>query len=163
MKVFTEEQKFNQWWMYAALILVFTGALTPFVLEKDKLRSGDHESVMTLVLIIITLGLTFIFIRSVKLTTKIDEIGIHYKFFPIHLNMKIIKWEEINFCEVKKHLRIKNFGGYGRHINGKSVKIRGYKGIQVILKSNKRMLIGTQQAELAEKTIETYRNRITTT
>ncbi|MCQ0110186.1 hypothetical protein JGC31_01235 [Zhouia sp. CL16] len=70
-------------------------------------------------------------------------------------------------CKVIKYNPIKDYGGYGWRIGfrgkGKALNIRGNKGIQIIYKNNKKLLIGTQKPELADKTITTYFNPITTT
>lgn len=166
MKVFIEEQRFNQWWLYTILIIAVMGCFIPFILEKDKLLAGNKEAIIGLTVAVTVTGFAILFILTIKLNTKIDALGIHYRFYPIQFNTKSIKWEDMAYCEVKKYSPIKDYGGHGYKMGlkgkGKALNIRGNMGIQIVLKNKKRILLGTQKPELAKNTIENYRNKITT-
>lgn len=54
---------------------------------------------------------------------------------------------------------IKEYGGWGYRItlkNGKAFNVTGNKGIQLVLKSGKKLLIGTQQESEASLVINRY-------
>ena len=79
-------------------------------------------------MILIVSGLIFLF----KLTTRIDEKGIHYKFFPFHWSLKVIKWNEINKAYVRTYDAISEYGGWGlkggalwNTSKGKAINISG--------------------------------------
>ena len=103
----------------------------------------------------------------IKLTTKIDEKGIQYQFYPFHFSIKKISWNEISKVGVRTYLPISEFGGWG--LRGgfffnkgkeKAVNISGNIGIQLILKSGKKLLIGTQKESEAKNVLETYKSKI---
>ena len=104
----------------------------------------------------------FIFIMFfLKLETKIDEQGIHYGFWPFQLNLKLISWLDINECYVRSYSPIAEYGGWGyRSIgfgkNGTAYNVKGSKGIQIVMKNDKRILIGTQKDTEAERIINSF-------
>jgi hypothetical protein len=102
-----------------------------------------------------------------KLSTRIDEEGIQYQFYPFHFSMKKISWDKIEKVGVRTYLPISEFGGWG--LRGgfffnkgkeKAVNISGNIGIQLILKSGKKLLIGTQKESEAKSVLETYKSKI---
>ncbi|MDP4989416.1 MAG: hypothetical protein NWP54_04630, partial [Polaribacter sp.] len=80
MKVFKEAQRFTQLWLI--LVIIFSSIVPIFVVIKEYVNNENNFSIGTLMLIIsmilLPLGIIFLF----KLTTRIDEQGIHYQFFP---------------------------------------------------------------------------------
>ena len=101
-----------------------------------------------------------IFILSIRLKTKIDEKGVYYQFYPINFNEKFIPWTEISNCYVRKYNPITEYGGWGYKMSpfgrGRVLNVKGNWGIQLEFNNGKKLLLGTQSAELAEKTLETY-------
>ena len=165
MKIFKEEQRFTQIWLI--VILAFS-AITPIaIITKEYLKENtkmtSNEFYLTLVVILISVLLIFIF----KLTTRIDEKGIHYQFFPFHFSMKLIPWNEIKVIKVRNYDAIGEYGGWGikggifwNKKKGKAVNISGDIGIQLILKNEEKLLIGTQKKEEVQRVLETYQNKL---
>lgn len=165
MKVFQEEQRFNQWLLLPIIALPLIGIII-LSLQKNEVNSiSNNESFWGILITTFTVLVVFIFILSINLKTKIDNLGIFYQFFPIHINQKFISWNEIEKCYIKKYNSIRDFGGYGYRVSlfknkGKAINVRGNYGLQLEFKNGKKLLIGTQkQSELA-KVLETYKNKI---
>lgn len=163
MKVFKEEQRFTQTWL---IILLIVSAITPFILiikEYNNDKMSLTSLITTIALIILSLGLIFFF----KLTTKIDENGIHYQFFPFHFSLKTIAWTGIISAKVRKYDALSEYGGWGlkggllwNKSKGKAMNVSGDMGIQLELKNGKKLLIGTQKENDAKRVIETYQKTI---
>ena len=106
------------------------------------------------------------FFLSLKLKTRIDEKGIYYQFYPIHLSYRIILWNEISSCYVRKYNAIFEYGGWGFKNSlrikksGKSYTVKGKIGLQLALKNGKKILIGTQKKEEIQRVIENYNYKI---
>ena len=173
MKVFKEEQRFTQSWMIIILIIALIGPLCfgvygiiqqlflnqPF---GDKPMSDGGLLFFTFVMLCFSI-LIFLF----KLTTKIDEIGIHYQFFPIHFSLKTINWSELKAAKVRTYLPLSEFGGwgfrsgfFGNKGKGKAINVSGDIGIQLEFKNGQKLLIGTQKQTEAKSVLETYQNKI---
>lgn len=163
MKVFKEEQRFTQLWL---VVLMAISLLVPIVLiiqeySKENTNMTTNQFVLTLLAILASALLIFIF----KLTTRIDEKGIHYQFFPFHWELKLISWNEISKAYVRTYNPIGDYGGWGLKgkwfgTKGKAINISGDIGIQLELKSGKKLLIGTQKLNEAKNVLETYKSKI---
>ncbi|WP_218598449.1 hypothetical protein [Polaribacter sp. NJDZ03] len=165
MKIFKEEQSFRQTWLIVVLIIA---SIVPVAMMIKKYLKADttlstQEFLITIGVILLSISLIFFF----KLTTKIDEVGIHYQFFPLHFKVKTIPWNTISKAYVRKYQPISEFGGWG--LRGgfffnkgkeKAVNVSGDIGIQLILKNGEKLLIGTLLKEEAKRVLETYNSKI---
>jgi hypothetical protein len=173
MKVFKEEQRFTQSWMIIILILAVVGPLILGiygVIQQIFLKQPFGDQPMSDAgLVSFTLVMLFfsILIFLFKLSTRIDENGIHYQFFPLHLKTKFIAWDEIEQAYVRTYLPLTEFGGWG--IRGgfffnkgkeKAINVSGDIGIQLKFKNGKKLLIGTQQKTAVENVLKTYQHKI---
>jgi len=159
MKVFKEEQRFRQVWLMVLLgfsLLVPVGLIIKEYI-KDNTSMTTNEFLGSLIGIIASVLLIFIF----KLSTRIDEKGIHYQFFPFHFSMKTILWSEITKAEIRTYDPIGEYGGWGLRYSfnkkkGNAVNVSGDIGIQLTLKNGKKLLIGTQKKEAVSSVLKTY-------
>ena len=159
MKVFKEEQRFRQVWLMVLLgfsLLVTVGLIINEYI-KDNTSMTTNEFLGSLIGIIASVLLIFIF----KLSTRIDEKGIHYQFFPFHFSMKTLLWSEITKAEIRTYDPIGEYGGWGLRYSfnkkkGNAVNVSGDIGIQLTLKNGKKLLIGTQKKEAVSSVLKTY-------
>lgn len=161
MKVFKEEQRFRQTWFI--IVLTISSILSVAIIVKEYLKVNTKITSSEFVLIILGVLVSVIFILLFKLTTRIDEKGIHYQFFPFHFSMKLISWKEITKAGIRTYYPISEFGGWG--LRGgfffnkgkeKAVNVSGNIGIQLVLKNREKLLIGTQKKEEAKRVLKTY-------
>ena len=159
MRVFTETQRFNQWWLFLLLALV-AGIILKAVYEETN---GFKEAENPLFIIFagfIPIGL----LLGLQLQTRIDEKGISVKFHPLGFTKKHFTWNEMLDCYVKNYSPLKDYGGWGiRGMGGKrAYNVSGNLGIQIVTVTNKKFLIGTRQPEAVKAVLATYRNKIKT-
>jgi len=145
--MFEEKQKFPLW-IYLLTLLPFIITLIGFFkFEKNSTEFGGFAFVLLIMLLV------NIFIYYATLTTKIDTKGIHLKFPPF--TNKKVSWENIKSAEVIKY----SFVGYGWRLSfkyGRVYNTSGNKGLFVVTKNKRKILIGTQQPEKLEKIINSY-------
>lgn len=154
---YEEEQRFsNVTWIWVAMILLLLAAPT-LTLVSDSISQKDMTSVL--------LSTAFAFIPMVgillfaKLQIKIDEVGVHYKFFPSVLKWRAIPKKNIESFEVsaKKNLWEKLECGYGyRHNRFKktiSMNVTGKKFARIKLTDGRRLKIGTINPESMERAL----------
>lgn len=165
MKIFKEEQRFTQLWL---MVLLSVSLLMPAGLiiqeySKQNTKMTSNQFVFGLLAILASVLLIFIF----KLTTRIDEKGIHYKFFPFHLKLKVINWNDISKAYVRTYDPIGEYGGWGlkgglfwNKSKGKCINVSGDIGIQLELKNGKKLLVGTKKENEAKSVLETYKSKI---
>ena len=142
---FKEEQKFNQWWLW--LILILMGVLPIIGIYKqlilgEKLGDNPMSDISLLIFSIIMFSLVGLFL-IMKLKTSIDKNGINMHFFPFI--KKSVDWQQI------KNVKVVNYGfvgGWGIRLwtkYGTVYNVKGDKGLEIVLKSGKKFLIGTQK------------------
>lgn len=142
---FKEEQKFNQRWLW--LILILMGVLPLIGIYKqlilgEKLGDNPMSDFSLLIFSIIMFSLVGLFL-IMKLKTSIDKNGINMHFFPFI--KKSVDWQQI------KNVKVVNYGfvgGWGIRLwtkYGTVYNVKGDKGLEIVLKSGKKFLIGTQK------------------
>lgn len=163
MKIFKEEQRFTQTWLIVLLAVSVFVPITLIINEyyKENTTMTTNEFIFTLLGILVSVSIIFLF----KLTTRIDEIGIHYQFFPFHFSLKTISWSEITSAKVRTYDPIGEYGGWGlkggwSKSRGKAINVSGDIGIQLQLKNGKKLLIGTKMKNEATRVLETYKQKV---
>ncbi len=163
MRIFKEEQRFTQTWL---IVLMSVSILIPLILIiKEYTEESSTMSSTEFILIVGLMLLVSVPIFFFKLTTRIDEKGIHYRFFPFHRKMRTILWLEINSASVRKYDAISEYGGWGlkggfKRKKGKAINVSGNIGIQLELSNTKKLLIGTKKETDVQKVLETYHHKI---
>lgn len=163
MRVFSEIQRFNQWWIRLiniALLGFLIFCFYSWFIAKESTGNVMASDTTAQAAILISIIPAILLIYYIKLQTSINEIGIHYQFLPFQFSKKTIRWNEIENCYVRTYRPIKEYGGWGyrsaRGKKGKAINIKGNKGIQLELKSGKKVLIGTQKEEDAQQVIQRH-------
>jgi hypothetical protein len=165
MKIFIEQQKFTQPLVIIALSIAF--AVTGFSIYKewDTIITGSFtEKLGALSGLIIVLLVVLLFV-NLKLKTRIDEKGVYYQFFPFQFSFKFAAWNTISSCTIRKYNGLTEFGGWGMkgyiYGNRRCYTTKGTIGLQIEFKNGKHLLIGTQRKEDLQRTLDTYKSKIT--
>ncbi|THD30965.1 DUF6141 family protein [uncultured Flavobacterium sp.] len=155
--LFTERQRFRQWWLW--FILLGINGLFLFGVIKQVVGGepyGDKPMSNTglIITMALTVFLTFLFV-SFRLETIIRKDGIYVRFFPFHLKFRHYAWETLTKCYVRQYAPIAEYGGWGLRYGfmgkGKALNVSGNKGLQLEFTDNKKLLIGTNKPnELTE-------------
>ena len=156
---FKEEQRFRQIWLWVVVIVTCTipwiGMIIQVILGQ-KVGNNPAPNWM-IILIWLMFGVAFpVFFYLLKLVTEVRKDGIYFKFFPFHRKFKTYSYDEIDNCAMREYKPIREFGGWGIRygLSGKAYNVYGNKGIQLILKNKKRLLIGSQKADEFYKAIQ---------
>lgn len=149
---FKEEQRFRQPWLITIVIfisiLIWVGMIIQ-ILFGHKFGNRPAPDYM-IILTWVAFGICFpVFFFSIKLITEVRNDGIYLRFFPIHRKFKVYHYDKIEKYEVRSYRPIYEYGGWGIRygFKGRAYNVYGNKGIQLIFKNKKRLLIGSQKAE----------------
>lgn len=155
MKPFNETQRFTQWWLWLLLIAI---GLFHFYLIYEGLDNDERGSSFPVLVVLSTFSAIVLFV-ILRLDTKVDAEGVHYRFFPFQLNYKLKKWDEIEKANVRQYKPIYEYGGWGIRGWGKDKarNVSGNMGLQLELKNGDKLLIGTQKGEEIEKVVKGFR------
>lgn len=148
--IFEEVQRFRQWWLW--LVLLF--ALAAILFKGFK---TEMDNFITPIVIMASV-LLLLFLANLK--TRIDERGIHIRFFPFHFSFRTYEWDKLYSAEVKKYSPIGEYGGWGVRIsltgNGKAFNVSGNKGIYIVTSDGKKRMIGTKKEVEAQEVLKQY-------
>jgi hypothetical protein len=150
---FNEGQRIDQWWLKAILVatLGVIGYAVYSFLQKDADVMGHIVFWLGTALGLAAIGLVWFW----KLTTRIDNYGIHVKCPFVN---KKVNWEEIEELEVINYGFV---GGWGIRMwtkFGTVYNTSGSIGLRVKLKSGKKLLIGTQKENELKSIVEKWGN-----
>jgi len=163
---FIEIQRFTQRWLWILLIGMMLGVAGVFgygMIEQLLFGKpwGDRPlSDGTLLLVggatlLFSLGMIYLF-YTLRLITAAREEGLYIRFYPLW--SKVIPYHTIQSCEVRTYKPLREYGGwgikYGR--SGWAYNIIGNRGVQLVLDSGKRILIGSQRAGELEQAIKSH-------
>ena len=154
--LFKEEQQFRQWWN---LLVIFASimsgvgfssyALYRQVVIGKQVGNSPAPNVVLVVTILFLLFILWAYLR-LKLEVWIDNLGVHYRFFPLVFKEKIISFAEIKKYEIRKYSPIGDYGGRGRKRSlrwGRAYNVSGNIGLQLYLNNGKKILFGTQKPQ----------------
>ena len=155
--LFSENQRFSQWWIHTLTIGVFIFASYALIRQVILHHPFIDNPISDKGLIgswISSLLINFL-LFGIRLQTRIKNDGIYIRFFPFMLSFRHYAWDEFSACYVRQYSPLAEFGGWGYRFGagGKAFNISGNKGLQMIFKNNKRLLVGTQKPLELENTL----------
>jgi len=166
MRIFKEEQRFTQLWLHILLLVSFIGPVILVVNDFVKKKDKEGEALLGIIVLIGAMILIYGLIFSLKLKTRIDEKGIHFRFIPFHFTSRMVSWSDIEKGYVRNYEAISEYGGWGikggklwRKSNGVAYNVKGDIGLQLELKNGKKILIGTQKQEEMNRVLQTYNSK----
>jgi hypothetical protein len=150
--IYSEKQRFTQWWVWAILVVVnglmLFGVLQQLIFGR---QFGDTLMNNTALVIVaaVSIGLSsliFIF----RLETEITRDGINVRFFPF-ISSRHYPWHQISRSFVRKYSPLAEYGGWGIRFGffgkGTAFNVSGDQGLQLIFIDDKKLLIGTGKPE----------------
>lgn len=140
---FHEEQRFSPVIIIAAAIMLVVGIALLLV-------PWAGVAGISVVSIATALVLTF---AVLKLVTEVRDDGLYVRLFP--LPFRHFALETIASYQVRTYRPIREYGGWGLRsgFSGAAYNARGNRGVQLVLVSGRRVLIGSQQPEALEAAI----------
>ncbi|MDX5338767.1 MAG: hypothetical protein LPK25_07060 [Cyclobacteriaceae bacterium] len=157
-QIFKELQTYRGTWvMYLILMLELPTVILVSVLLWNE-EGEVQEKIIAMALIISIMILAFSFLMSIQLKTRIDEKGIHFRYFPF-TSWKTISRNQINSLEVVSFNPLMDHGGWGIKGNRKTkaYTIIGDFGLEIDLGEEKKILIGTQKDKELRYFLENWR------
>ena len=152
---FEESQRFSRWWLGLLVGGMVAGMAA-------ALSDPDPNKYWGMALVFVVSGGVSLLIARVRLLTRIDGYGIHYRFTGL-MGWKQIAWAEIDKVELRTYNAITEYGGWGYRRrwfkSGLALTVGGDRGIQLQLLNGKRILLGTHQPEEAAAALARFGGR----
>ena len=155
--IFKEVQRFKQWWLWSLLVgitlIPLIGIYQQIIMGKPFGNKPMSDAGLIVFAFIMLLFLYWFY--SLKLTTRIDEKGIYFYFFP--LVKRSYAWNEVANAEVVRY----GYVGWGIRFGSKYGTVyntQGREGLAVELKNGKKFVIGSAKSKELQLVVEHYQN-----
>lgn len=152
--IFTETQRFNQWWIW---LIILATSVVPFlgiykqIIHKEPFGDNPMSNEGLIITAVIPMLFILLFLL-IRLETTITQKELSFQFFPFV--KRNYSFEDI---ETLKVINYGFVGGWGIRFTmkyGTVYNTRGNKGLFIKLKNEKTLVIGTQKPEELEKIIK---------
>lgn len=157
--IFSEKQRQKPVWVWLILIIIFLIFLYTFI-RQIVFNSPVANQVSSNWSMYLNLGLMLLLaylFHRVGLYLLIKEDGIYYRFTPFHFRWRCIYFSQINRVYVREYKPIREYGGWGWRLGlggqGRALSVKGNYGLQLELKTGKKILFGTQKPEEIKKVL----------
>ena len=157
-RIFKEEQTYRGTWvMYLILMLELPTLILVSVVMFTSDTADKQEGMIVLTAVFSVMALVMGLIFNIKLETRVDEKGIHYKYFPF-VKWRLIENHEIREAGVISFSPLTDHGGWGIKGNKtrKAYTVIGDSGLSIDLGEKKKILIGTQKPKELSEFIENW-------
>lgn len=151
---FREIQKMKQKWVWFIMILVIGIWLWGFIQQVILgIPFGDRPATdLGLIIIGIIVIAPFFILLKVKLIFEIRKDGLYYKMSLLMGKFKKIRPNDIGKYYIRTYNPLREYGGWGIRTgwgrkSGKAYNMSGRIGLQLELKNNKKILLGTHKPE----------------
>jgi len=152
--LFEESQRFNQWWIWAIILVVMGISIYA---NMDMIHVGESLFNWTSLGVMIPVLLIPALFYFLMLKTRVEKDGIYVRFIPFHLKEIFITWDELESCQVRTYSPLGEYGGWGIKYGlggaGKVYNVSGNQGLQLVFKDGARLLIGTQKPQELQEII----------
>ncbi|MBE0481658.1 MAG: hypothetical protein IBX68_11860 [Dehalococcoidia bacterium] len=143
---YREVQRFRQVWLWAVVLSV--AILSLYFLAEQVLSQPAPDTPFVVIAVIFGLGFPLLF-YSLNLTVMVFPDGVHFRFFPLQWSYRRIPLDEVESCEARTYSPLKEYGGWGIRYGrkGKAYNVSGNRGVQLVLSSGERILLGSRTPE----------------
>lgn len=160
--LFTEKQKFRQWWVWAILLGInglFIFGLIKQILFRQQFGDNPMSDKGLIFFMLFMFVFTFLF-SQIGLETQITNKGIAIRFLLFDRDYKLFKWSEISKCYIRQYRPLMEYGGWGIKYGSRGIayNVFGNKGIQLEFLDGRNILIGTNKPEEVQKVIQSIEN-----
>ncbi len=159
MSVFEETQRFRHPLILMALgvpLLFSLWAVIRQVLLGKPVGSHPASDLMLVGTFLLLLAIGWLF-WVMRLDTRVDESGIHYRFYPFHRQWWHLSWSACRWCWVRTYRPIGEYGGWGLRLAGRwgrAYNVSGSWGLQVVTEDDRRILWGTQRPDALRQVLK---------
>lgn len=158
--LFSEVQRFSVFLIAPLVILFLVGiGFAGHMVFRPIIESDESWPVWALAVsiagiainVLVTLVLVF-----ARLQTRLDTTGLYLRFFPFHWSYKKIDFDSIATVYARIYRPLGEFGGWGIRwgSGGKAYNVSGNRGVQLLLKNGKKILIGSQRPDELAATLQ---------
>jgi len=149
---FVEVQRFTQTWIWV-LVLGLAGfawfaAVVQLILGRSVGNNPAGDGAVIAIWLLVGVALPALF-ATARLRTEVRQHAICIRFFPFHLSFRCFPYTELRSLRARRYRPLLEYGGWGLRLGaaGWAYNTSGNLGVQLVLTSGKRVLIGSQDPD----------------
>jgi hypothetical protein len=150
--LFTEQQRFRQWWLRGLLLL---GAALVWTVWVDAVFATRDADVGVWVAWLLTGVLVPLVVLSLRLETTVEPGRVHVRFAPFFRG-RTVEVTSILDTRAVKVRPVVEWGGYGYRRNlrkGVAFLVQGKDAVQLSLGAGEKLVIGSQRADVLARAV----------
>ncbi len=155
---FYEVQRFagNSLARFAGVAVVLTALVVAAAIGSAV--TGPAQSLdpsVTLGLILLPVfGALVILLMFGRMTTIVRNDAVYVRVWPL-TRLHRFPFDSIRACTDRRYRPLREYGGWGVRCgrNGKAYNVTGNRGVQLVFRDNKRLLLGSQRSEALARAI----------
>jgi hypothetical protein len=158
--IYREQQQFP-FWLRAFIAVSMAAGIAFSILPLIEMTGQQWQAEKWQIVLLFAVGvflpaglaLLFCFL---KLETQVRRDGVYLRFYPFHITFRRFGLDDLSEYYARQYRPIREYGGWGVRCsfrNGKAYNVSGNKGVQLVFKDGKKLLIGTQNPEEFEQAI----------
>ncbi len=155
--LFREEQSFSYMWN-VFLLLPGIGITIgiPMLLAEDMLRWPMVRVILAVTLVLLVAGAWFM--HCARLVTEVRRNELYVRLSPY--TALVFSSAQIEQAYARTYAPIREYGGWGKRVStkGRVLNISGNRGVQLHIRGEKPLLIGSQRAEALARAIKEARH-----
>lgn len=157
--LYHEEARYRGWRILgmAALIIIPLGFVWASHIQYGIFYGQRFETLVTVSLIsLLFLGGYAFFVSRARLYTDIDTEGIHYQFYPVHVQPHHIDWDQVAGYRVVRTSPLGHLCGWGVDFSTREPRysVSGRNGLELFLKNGDRLFIGSKNPKRLRKVLK---------
>jgi hypothetical protein len=150
--LFHEVQRFRQVWVWILVFFLMGLSWYSFIQQIVSKTPFGTRPAPDLVVIGMWILFGWVFPIVAFITGLITEVrgdGIYIRFIPFHFKFRTMPFEAIQTYEVRTYRPLREYGGWGIRYGagGKAYNVSGNRGVQLVLLSGRKILLGSQKPE----------------
>lgn len=150
---FKEEQKLRELWLWLILAFATMASIGGMLLAFMNNAASDTALYIGLVAVILVQALVIIPLYISNFEIRVNQEGVHYKWYPFHRSFRTIRRSEL------ANYYVRNVPGLKRGISfvwgyGWAYNAAGGQGIQFELRNKKRIFLGSKKITAFRNAIE---------
>ena len=161
---FSETQRFDQPWIrlvvYPIALLMWFFFVRQVVLGIPIGDDPAPDAFYAVFWVVFGIGLPALF-HGIRMETRVGPAGVHLRHFPFHRKFRRWPFDRIGSAEARTYRPLREYGGWGIRIGpgGLAYNVKGNRGVQLVLSSGIRILLGSQEPDALAAAIARGRER----
>lgn len=136
------------------LLGVAGGVFSAVVILTQDARQWASLPVIVICGILVPAGIGFL-IWVARLETEVRQDGLYIRYVPFHRRFKRFKAEDLSEYHARTYRPVLEYGGWGIRCGwkGRAYNVSGNRGVQLVFRDGRRVLIGSSQPSELEAAI----------